>query len=74
MRHIVNYVRRCKDRTCIELHDKIHATDENKTFCGKNLDGMWFVMDIHSMSPSSVTCAACLRELQSPGCARHCGT
>jgi hypothetical protein len=39
----MNYVRRCKNKDGFEKHKMLHAADNNKTYCGKELNDMWWV-------------------------------
>ena len=61
---LLNYVRRCKKKTGHERHETLHAADNNKTFCGKELNEMWFV-ESSELEPGCVTCAECRRAMRS---------
>ena len=61
---LLNYVRRCKKKTGHERHQTLHAADNNKTFCGKELNEMWFV-ESSELEPEDVTCAECRRAMRS---------
>ena len=58
MEHI-NYVRRCKNKTDAARHETMHAADNYTTFCGSELNEMWFVESSARLSPSDVTCHKC---------------
>ena len=59
---LLNYVRRCKKKTGHERHETIHAADNNETFCGKELNEMWFV-ESSELEPGCVTCVKCRRAM-----------
>ena len=62
---LLNYVRRCKKKTGHERHETLHAADNNKTFCGKELNEMWFIESSAGLEPEYVTCAECRRAMRS---------
>lgn len=64
MEHL-NYVRRCKKKTGHERHETLHAADNNSTFCGKELNGMWFIESNAGLEPDDVTCKECRRLMRS---------
>ena len=61
---LLNYVRRCKKKTGHERHETLHAADNNETFCGKELNEMWFV-ESSELEPGCVTCVKCRRVMRS---------
>ena len=61
---LLNYVRRCKKKTGHERHETLHAADNNKTFCGKELNEMWFI-ESSELGPEYVTCTKCRRAMRS---------
>ena len=61
---LLNYVRRCKKKTGHERHETLHAADNNETFCGKELNEMWFI-ESAGLGPEYVTCAECRRAMRS---------
>ena len=64
MEHL-NYVRRCKKKTGHERHETLHAADNNSTFCGKEINGMWFIESNAGLEPDDVTCKECRRLMRS---------
>lgn len=58
---ILNYVRRCKRKEGFERFSTLHAADNNKTFCGKELNEMWFVESSAGRSKEDITCRECLK-------------
>lgn len=64
MEHLY-YVRRAKAKTGLARHDKLHAADNSTTFCGKELNGMWFIEPSHNLKPEDVNCISCRRALRS---------
>ena len=58
---LLNYVRRCKNKTGLERHETLHAADNNTTFCGKELNEMWFTESSFGLEPDDVTCKECRR-------------
>lgn len=61
---IVNYVRKCKKAEGYELHSTRHAADNKSTFCGKELNVMWFVESSAGLQQSDVTCRECLKVMR----------
>jgi hypothetical protein len=57
----LNYARRCKKKTGHDRHETLHAADNNTTFCGKELNEMWFVESNWGLEPDEVTCKECRR-------------
>ena len=64
---LLNYVRRCKKKTGVEKHKTLHAADADVTFCGKELNGMWFIHSSAGLEPEDVTCKECLRVMRVGG-------
>jgi hypothetical protein len=60
----LNYARRCKNKTGHELHEALHAADNVTTFCGKELNEMWFIENI-GIKPEDVSCKKCKRVMRS---------
>ena len=60
---ILNYVKRCKRTVGFELYERLHAADNNQTFCGKALNCMWFVVSNDGLDEKAVTCPKCRRAL-----------
>lgn len=60
---LLNYVRRCKKKTGYERHETLHAADNNATFCGKELNEMWFVESSAGLEPDDVTCRECRKAM-----------
>ena len=60
---ITNYVRRCKHTVGSGRYDKLHAADNTHTFCGKELNEMWFVEGA-GLFPEDITCKDCLRVMR----------
>ncbi len=56
---IVNYVRRCKSKTGFNTYKTLHAATDNKTFCGKELNEMWFIEPSSGLTPNDVDCKKC---------------
>lgn len=56
---LLNYVTRCKSAEGYERQKTLHGADNNSTFCGRELNGMWFVESPDGLSPKSVTCKKC---------------
>lgn len=61
---LLNYVRRCKKKTGSEKHKTLHAADADVTFCGKELNEMWFIHSSAGLEPEDVTCKACVRVMR----------
>ena len=61
---LLNFVRRCKKAEGDERHDRLHAADNDRTFCGKELDSMWFIESSHGLKPEDVTCKECLKAMK----------
>jgi len=64
MEHLY-YVRRAKSKAGIERHNTLHAADNDKTFCGKELNEMWFIEPLHNLKPDDVNCITCRMALRS---------
>ena len=62
---LLNYVRRCKKKTGHERHETLHAADNKKTFCGRELNEMWFIESSAGLEPEYVTCTECRRAMRS---------
>jgi len=58
---LLNYARRCKNNTSHDRHETLHAADNNTTFCGKELNEMWFIESNCGLEPDDVTCKECRR-------------
>jgi len=56
---IINFVQRCKTKKGFDTYNTIHAADNNKTFCGKKIDEMWFVNSSAGFDENSITCSKC---------------
>lgn len=63
MEHLY-YVRRAKAKAGIERHDTLHAADNDRTFCEKELNEMWFIEPAHNLKPGDVNCISCRRALR----------
>lgn len=61
---ITNYARRCKTKVGFERYKTLHAADNNYTFCGKELNEMWYVESSAGLEPEDVTCQACRKVLE----------
>ena len=58
----IEFVCRCKNKTDLELHSRIHASDGERTFCGKELNDMWYFLYGEKYTVKniqSITCPAC---------------
>jgi hypothetical protein len=62
---LLNYARRCKKKTGHERHETLHAADNNATFCGKELNEMWYVESNAGLEPEDVSCKECRRLMRS---------
>ena len=62
---LLNYARRCKNKTGHERHETIHAADNNATFCGKELNERWFIESSAGFEPEDVTCIKCKKMMRS---------
>lgn len=62
---LLHYVRRCKKKTGHERHETLHAADNNATFCGKELNEMWFLESNAGLEPDDVSCKKCRRLMRS---------
>jgi hypothetical protein len=62
---LLNYARRCKKKTGHERHETLHAADNNATFCGKELNEMWFLESNAGLDPDDVSCKWCRRIMRS---------
>lgn len=66
---ILNYVKRCKyspkrtDRVS-ETFETVHAAGNNETFCGKELNEMWYIISSSGMSIEDVTCKNCIKVIK----------
>ena len=65
---IINYVKRCKYSPknlakFSETYDTIHGANNVETFCGKELNEMWFIISSSGMSIEDITCRECLKVL-----------
>lgn len=70
MKHL-HYVRRAKSKLGFNRHKMLHAADSSKTFCGRDLDEMWFIESPHNLTPEDIGCALCRRAIQTN--TRLCG-
>ena len=65
---ITNYARRCKSSTGDEKYNRLHAANSNYTFCGKELNEMWFIESgdgpSDGLSADDITCPKCKRVLK----------
>jgi len=59
----LNYVRRCKNKTTNETHKTLHIADNDSTFCGKELNEMWYVESSAGLDLDDVTCTKCRKLL-----------
>ena len=58
------YVIRCKKATGFETYKTIHATNgDNKTLCGKELGGMWWIDTSDMHTQEDVSCKKCRSKL-----------
>jgi len=62
---LLNYARRCKKKTGHERHETLHAADNSATFCGKELNEMWFIESSAGLEPDDVTCGECRKVMRS---------
>ena len=62
---LLNYARRCKKKTGHERHETIHAADNNATFCGEELNEMWFIESSAGFEREDVTCVKCKKMMRS---------
>ena len=62
---LLNYARRCKKKTGHERHETLHAADNNATFCGKELNEMWFLESNAGLEADDVSCKECRRLMRS---------
>lgn len=67
--NILNYVKRCKyspknKEKFSETFETVHAANNDETFCGKELNEMWFVLSSAGMSVEDVTCKNCLKVIK----------
>jgi hypothetical protein len=62
---LLHYARRCKKKTGYERHETLHAADNNSTFCGKELNEMWFLESNAGLDPEDVTCKGCRMAMRS---------
>lgn len=58
------YVTRARGKEGIERYNTMHAADNDKTFCGKELDGMWFIEPDFNLKPGDVNCISCQRAMR----------
>ena len=61
MLKIINFVQRCRKKTGFDTFKTMHAADNRKTFCGKELNEMWFVNSSADHDIDSITCKKCRR-------------
>ena len=66
---ILNYVQRCKyspknKEKFAERFETVHAANNDETFCGKELNEMWYVISSSGMSIKDVTCKNCLKVIK----------
>lgn len=69
---IENYVKRCKygpknKEKFSETFSTIHAADNDKTLCGKELNEMWYFVSSSELHPEDVTCKKCKKALKEAG-------
>jgi hypothetical protein len=69
---IENYVKRCKyvpknKEKFSETFLTLHAADNDKTLCGKELNEMWYVISSSGLSPEDITCKKCIKALIEAG-------
>jgi hypothetical protein len=57
----MNYVKRCKNKSGNELHNKRHLAKTDFTYCGKELNEMWFIESSWGISIKDVNCKQCLK-------------
>ena len=62
---LLNYVRRCKKKTGHERHETLHAADNDETFCGKELNEMWFLEWNPGIGADDVSCKECRTAMRS---------
>jgi len=58
------YTRRCKNKTTTETYKTLHIANSNYTFCGKELNEMWYVESSAGLGLNDVTCKECKKLLQ----------
>jgi hypothetical protein len=63
----MNFVKRCKHKTGDELHTTLHAADNTFTFCGKELNEMWYILPSAGLTTKDVTCRECKTILKEAG-------
>lgn len=61
--NVLNFVRRCKNKTGTERHETIHAADNSMTFCGKELNEMWFIESSAGLDKADVSCRKCRKAM-----------
>ena len=66
-RFAMNFVKKCKSKTGDELHKTLHAADNTFTFCGKELNEMWYILPSREYSLRDVTCGKCKTILKEVG-------
>ena len=59
-------VRRCKNKPGIsdDCYNRVHIADDNNTYCGKELNEMWYIESDHAYSSEDVTCPECLSKMR----------
>jgi len=63
----LHYVRRCKNKITNEVYDTLHIANSNYTFCGKELNEMWYVESSAGLELDDVTCKKCKKLLRVGG-------
>ena len=53
------YARRCKRKEGVDLHNRLHLADNEKTFCGSELDGMWYIENSSGLNYNDINCLKC---------------
>ncbi len=61
---LLNYVRRCKNKIGFETHKTLHAANNDYTFCGKELNGMWWIESSAGLSVDDIPCKQCIKILK----------
>lgn len=62
---LINFVSKCKSKKNNETWRRIHAADNNKTFCGMDyLDGTWWVHPNAGKTIEDVNCEYCLKAMK----------
>ena len=60
---LINYVSRCTHKEGFNTFKTLHAADNFQTFCGKELNEMWYVHSSANLSAEDITCTTCQRLL-----------